>query len=193
MPDLHDEVAEELGGDAGLWDDEPVLIVGELILDCREIAKRLHYRHWTLKRIGRALSVSPQTVSRWVDPEIAENNRAGSLAWKHAHRKECKIYDRQHRIDSKVPCPWCTGRKSPDRVMCRDCRQALTDFRYSVLIGCWEDGWLITDIADAFQTTVNALNTTLNRLRHRGEIGYRYRVGPDGLRLPDTYRLPEVA
>lgn len=157
--------------------------------DRHVIARHLYERHWSYKRIGQAMSVSAQTVARWVDPERAERSREGSRAWKQAHREEQKAYDRRYAKDSKVPCPWCAGKKDPDREMCRRCRQALYDFRYSVVIGCYEDGWPLAEIAVALETTANCMSVTLNRLRKRGAIGYRYRVGPDGRRLPDDYEL----
>jgi predicted transcriptional regulator len=151
-----------------------------------EVARRLVARGWSYKRTGRALGVSPQTVGRWVNPGLAERSRAGSLAWKRAHRKRTKAYDRQYAIDVKTPCPWCDGEKEPDRVMCQRCRQAIADFRHSLAIGMYEEGWPVTEIAATLETTRNSMSVTLHRLHRRGLLGYRYRIGPDGYRLPEA-------
>jgi transcriptional regulator len=175
-----DEIGEELGGVAAHRDGYVVVIMlpeGEII-DRHEIARRLRAKGWRYNRIAKALGVSINTVRRWADSDVRETDKAVSRAYKAAHREEMRAYDRRWNRDSKHPCPWCDGEASYGHKICKACHSSIAETKRSVIVGCYEDGWPIGEIAEALGTTRNSLSVEVNRLRRQGRIGYRYRVDP---------------
>jgi DNA-directed RNA polymerase specialized sigma24 family protein len=155
--------------------------------DRHEIARRLAAEGWTYKRIGKAMGVATTTVRRWLDPEAQAMDLATSRAYKARHREAMKAYDREWERTHKRPCPWCDGEVSYGHEICQRCVVSIAETKRSVIIGCYEDGWLLREIAAVLGTTIGSLSVEVNRLRKTGRIGYRYRIDPETrLRLPEA-------
>jgi hypothetical protein len=182
-----DQIEQELGGRFGLSNDELVLKLNDVVLDLHAVARMLHYGHgWGLRRIARELDRSTTTIRRWLSYTANEEDKAACRAYKARNRERLRALDRAYRQRVKVPCPVCARRMEPTSILCADCHLATAEVRRSIAMGCYLEGWKLQEIADVLDTNMNALNTTFSRLRRDGKIGYRYRVGEDGLRLPNA-------
>ena len=153
--------------------------------DRRELAKRFIARGWSYRRTANVLGVSAATIQRWVKPEFAEQQLVASRAWKADHRKDTRAYDHEYLDRVKIPCPWCENRMEPTSEMCQDCHESIAETKRSVIIGCYEGDWPLREIAAVLETTANTVHVEIHRLRRAGRVGYRYRMGPGGRRLPD--------
>jgi DNA-directed RNA polymerase specialized sigma24 family protein len=119
----------------------------------------------------------------------AEQERAMCLAYKRAHREHIRRQDRLYRLGKRVPCPWCSRPMEPDSHHCRRCHEEMAEIRRDIVVGLYEAGWKLKEIAEVFGITVNNLGQTIDRLRKAGRLGHRYRMGANGYRLPN--RAPE--
>jgi orotate phosphoribosyltransferase-like protein len=157
--------------------------------DRHEAARRLVDDGLTRSQVARMLNVSPQTIMRWVDPDKAEANRRTSLAYKHARPEQMAAYNRRYHQVTKRPCPGCQELMARTSVLCRDCRHAAAQARRSIVIGCYEDGWPLREIADVLDTNLNSLGAQIAQLHGAGALGHRYRVDANGIRLPNVSDL----
>lgn len=146
--------------------------------------RRWREEGWSLRAIAAAYGVSYATARRWTSLAAYEQDKASCRAYKRRHREQMAAYDRAYHQRIKIPCPFCGSAMLPTSSRCGDCRKALSEVRESILIGCYQQGWKLNEIAAVLDTTRNALSGAVWKLRKQGRLGYRYRVGPDGLRLP---------
>lgn len=139
-----------------------------------EIARRLYEHGWTLSEIGRDFGVSATTVRRWILPGVREEELVVSRAWKERNKERLKTYDRKYRVAQRKPCPRCRKLMSGDSTLCRECRRRDAETRNSIVVGLYQDGWPLKEIAQTLGTTINSLSVTINRLRRNQQIGYRH-------------------
>lgn len=140
----------------------------------REVALRLYAAGWRQVDIAEQLGHSPTTIRRWVLPGATEQDRRNSRAWKARNREHCREYDHGYHQRTRKTCPQCAQPMSGDSKLCRQCRTKNAELRRTIIIGCWNDGWTIREIAAVLDSTPNSLGVTLVRLRQAGRIGYRY-------------------
>lgn len=150
----------------------------------REVAKHLYARGWGIRDIAQALDLNTTTVYRHVKPGAIEKDRQQSRRWKARNKHRTRQYDHDYHRRTRKPCPQCRQPMSADSTLCRACRAANAAARHSMIIGLYQDGMPLKEIAKTVGTTINSLSVTLNRLRATNQIGYRYNINANGQRIP---------
>lgn len=132
----------------------------------------------TLREIAAECGVTTSAVWKALNPDITRKRNAVDRAKRLDRRREV---DRDYRERMRAPCAVCgqpcgVGTGRPYRAVkdrhCADCWQLDAEVRAALLVGMYNDGWPLKDIADAFGVTNVA--PELDRLRKAGRIGYRY-------------------
>lgn len=111
--------------------------------------------------IARELGVGKATVYRWINPAYDEQSRATARAWKARNPGTCEI---------------CGASKShdPHSPRCLGCVAVIADFRESLVVGMWEDGWTYSEIAAAMGwKDHHSSGRYISALREKGLIDYR--------------------
>lgn len=84
---------------------------------------------WTRAAIARQIGVSPNTISRWLDPDVARRNREASLRYKRSLVGICvdcggptRYAGTKESTKASRRCKWCAQGKlpppAPDRRRC---------------------------------------------------------------------------
>lgn len=111
--------------------------------------------------IARRLGVSLTTVRRWLNPDEAARNRAGSYAWKK------KNPDAARRAGGGT-CTTCGGHTSSLRVVeCQSCRRRKAEDRKRLIVERWSQGASLQDIADELGSSVSAVGVTVYTIREQ--------------------------
>lgn len=133
-------------------------------------ARRLREDGWTLEAIAQELGYSRKTISGWLDPAIAERQRANNRNWKRKHRRRERERRRRERRENRQPCPECgrlMGRGSGGR-RCQKCVDEERAFKTRDLQVRWNRGDTVHDIAEAMGTTPGTVYSLVARARKTG-------------------------
>jgi len=122
----------------------------------------------TYRQIGERLGVGATTVNRWLNPDHAKKQNAGSVAWKHAHQEHRAAYASK-RASSGV-CSRCSGRMSLNHTggVCLTCRGQDAETRCERIAALWGQGRTSTEIAAVLGTTRGTICSDIMRMREAG-------------------------
>lgn len=148
-------------------------------------AQRLRVEGLTNPQIARLLGVTTSTVWKWLNPERArELHRRDNAARNAAKRAWEREYDRK-------PCP-CGAprgsgkhRRNPNG-LCRDCWMEVAAvgraMREERIAEMWAQGLKLREIADALDSTLASIASTVSQMRKRGwDLPRRKNWTPDAV------------
>ena len=146
----------------------------------KEIAQARHLREegHTLDTIARELGYSRKTVSAWLNPAVAEKQRANNRNWKKKNRSRERKRRRRERRENRQPCPEC-GRlmgMGSRGTKCQKCVDEERAFKTRDLQIRWNRGDTVHDIAEAMGTTPGTVYSLVARARKNGwDMDHRHK------------------